>query len=130
MRADLIFFVLLSGFGFLRFGPFVQRSPHAVDMWGPWIWTGFCAVIFLLYPLIQTSELRSQVARFFALFGRSLVVFLLSAALWTLAIIWLYPINKDEWPLGAYLVISSALLVALPAFSLGYIARRYFTRAA
>jgi hypothetical protein len=129
MRVDLICFALLSVFGFLRFGPLVQSSPYVMDMWGSWIWAGFCAFVSLLYPLLQTSSFQSQVARFLTLFGRLFVVFLSSAALWIIAIIWLYPTNRDEWQLGVYFVISAALLVALPSFCLGYIVRRCFIRA-
>src|SRR5207253_8887844 len=127
MKADLICFALLSGFGLSQFVPFLRLPQHSTDAYGPWIWAGYCSVIFLLYPVIQISRFQSRVARFLGLSGRLLAVFLCSVSLWILIDLWLRPIDRGEWTLGAFFTIVPALLVGVPLFAVGYLAREYFT---
>jgi small-conductance mechanosensitive channel len=130
MKADLISFALLSGFGLSQFVPFLRLPQHWMDAYGPWIWAGYCGIIFLLYPMIQTSRFQSRVARFLGLFGRLMAVFLCSVSFWILIDLSLRPIDRGEWALGAFLTIVPALFVGLRAFAVGYLARRYSTHVA
>jgi hypothetical protein len=127
MKVDLICFALLSGFGLSQFIPFLRLPQHLMDAYGPWVWAGYCGIIFLLYPVIQTSRFQSHVGRFLGLSGRLLAVFLCSVSLWILIDLWLRPIDRGEWELGAFFAIVPALFVGLPAFTVGYLARRYST---
>ena len=130
MKADLICFALLSGFELSLFVPSLRLPQHWMDAYGPWIWGGYCGIIFLLYPVIQISRFQSRVARFLALSGRLLAVFLCAVSLGILIDWWLHPINRGEWTLGAFVAVVPALLVGVPLFALGYLAREYLTHVA
>ncbi len=82
MKADLICLALLNAFGILQFLPFLRLPQHLMDAYGPWIVGGYCVLIFLLDPMIQSSRLHSRSARYFWWLGRLLLVFLLSVSLW------------------------------------------------
>jgi small-conductance mechanosensitive channel len=130
MKADLICFAWLSGFELSQFIPFLRLPQHLMDAYGPWIWAVYCGILFLLYPLIQVSRFQSHVTRFLGQLGRLLAVFFCSVSFWILIDLWLRPIDRGEWALGAFFTIVPALFVGLPAFTVGYLARHYYTHVA
>jgi hypothetical protein len=128
MKADVMFLVLLNAFGLGQFVPALRLPQHLMDAYGPWITGGYCGILFLLYPIIQSARLRSRFLRYFSWLGRLLLMLFISTGIWIAVDVWLRPVDRGEWAVGAFLTLVPALAVGLPAFTVGFIARELSNR--
>jgi hypothetical protein len=127
MKADILFLVLLNAFGLSQFVPVLRLPQHLMDAYGPWVTGGYCGILFLLYPIIQSVRFRSRFLRYFSWLGRLLLMLFISTGIWIAVDVWLRPVDRGEWALGAFFTIVPALVVGLPALTVGFKARELST---
>ena len=84
--------------------------------------SSFCCIL-----LSSQSDSLSRFLRYCSWLGRLLLMLFISTGIWIAVDVWLRPVDRGEWALGVFFTIVPALVVGLPAFTVGFIARELST---
>ena len=129
MKLDLLFFALFAALlACLPFNFFALAPRYFTANFGIFIWPGYCGLLFLLYIQFQDRALKASPLRYLALFGRVLLVFLISVAAAVVLDYWARPQDRGEWQLGAFVLFAPAAVAGFVGFALGCVVRELRSR--
>ena len=128
LKSDILYFCLLCAFLAAYLTGMFDFAHDFVAAFGHWIWAAYAGLLFFSYPFAQRRPFRGHASTFFILLARLLFLFLLSVVFAVLLGLWLRPQDQRGWQLGAFFLVTPALLVALVAFASGFTTRTLTSR--
>jgi hypothetical protein len=124
VKLDVLFLALFGALLACLPSNFFGLAPrYFTANFGIFIWPGYCGFLFFLYVQFQDRALRVSPLRYISFFGRLLLIFLVSVASAVSLDYWLWPQDRGEWQLGAFVLFAPAAIAGVVGFGIGWAVR-------